>query len=491
MRTNWAGNYTFLAPDLRVAGSVAEAQSIVAAARKVRVLGSGHSFNDIADSAAVQLSLGGLERVVRIDAGRRQVTVDGGIRYGDLAPVLQANGWALANLASLPHISVVGAVMTGTHGSGSRTGNLATQVAAFDLLTASGDIVTMSRESDGDVFAGAVISLGALGAVVGLTLDIEPDYQVRQDVFTGLRFDVIEAEFDAVFDAATSVSVFTDWRGEAAGAVWVKDRVADGQTVATGRSEFLGAVPAREKMHPLPGSPAADCTDQMGVPGPWHERLPHFRMGFAPSHGAEIQAEFFVPREEAARAVAVMRRHGERLADVLMISEIRTVAADDLWLSPGNRGPMWGSTLPFGETPRVCVQSCRGSRPIWGHWGPCRTGARSQRWTPRRSGRVHRGWRRSVIWCCPLTPGQVPQCLYGPPSVRGQVTGERPGACGLRPAEVSALSGPASGPASRGPESEEGARGPVRPCQPRGARCGFRSKGLRRNGVVRRLMCRR
>jgi xylitol oxidase len=379
VRTNWAGNYTFMAPDLRVAGSVAEAQDIVAAARKVRVLGSGHSFNDIADCAAVQLSLAGLERVVRIDAARRQVTVDGGIRYGDLAPVLQAGGWALANLASLPHISVVGAVMTGTHGSGSRTGNLATQVAAIDLLTASGDIVTLSRESDGDVFAGAVISLGALGAVVGLTLDVVPDYQVRQDVFTGLRFDVIEAEFDAVFDAATSVSVFTDWCGEAAGAVWVKDRVADGQAVAVGRSAFLGAVPAREKMHPLPGSPAADCTDQLGVPGPWHERLPHFRMGFAPSHGAEIQAEFFVPREEAARAVAVMRRHGERLADVLMISEIRTVAADDLWLSPGIRGPYVGFHFTFrrdAEGVRAvlpAIEADLGELGAVPHWGKVTT----------------------------------------------------------------------------------------------------------------------
>jgi xylitol oxidase len=347
VRTNWAGNYSFTASELRRATSVAEAQSIVAAARKVRALGSAHSFNDIADSEGIQLSLEGLERVVRLDPDRRRVTVDGGIRYGDLAPVLQAQGWALANLASLPHISVAGAVMTATHGSGSGIGNLATQVAAMDILTASGDIVTLSRETDADVFAGAVVSLGALGVVVGLTLDMEPDYLVRQDVYTDLPFAVVEADFDAVFDAGTSVSVFTDWRGDTAQSVWVKDRVAEGQTTADLRPDFFGAARATTKMHPLPDGNSEDCTGQLGVPGPWHERLAHFRMGFAPSHGAEIQAEFFVPRENAAKAVAAMRRHGERLAPYLMVSEIRTVAADNLWLSPGNRGPYVGVHFTF------------------------------------------------------------------------------------------------------------------------------------------------
>lgn len=379
MRTNWAGNYTFRATDLQQARSVAEAQSIVAAAPRVRMLGSGHSFNDIADGEGIQLSLATLPRDVRIDAARAQVTVDGGIRYGDLAPVLQAGGWALANLASLPHISVAGAVMTATHGSGSATGNLATQVRAIDLLTASGEIVTLSRAGDAELFRAAVVSLGALGVVVGLTLAIEPAFDVRQDVFTGLPFAVLETDFDAVLDAATSVSVFTDWRGDSAQAVWVKDRVTAGQQTGPGRSDLCGAVPATRKMHPLPGAEAGDCTDQMGVPGPWHERLPHFRMGFAPSHGAEIQAEFFVPREEAARAVATLRRHGERLAPYLMVSEIRTVAADDLWLSPGLRGPYVGLHFTFRrdaagvQSVLPAIEADLGPLGAVPHWGKVTT----------------------------------------------------------------------------------------------------------------------
>ena len=377
MRTNWAGNYTFTAPDPRSAGSVAEVQSIVAAARQVRVLGSGHSFNDIADSAAVQLSLQGMNRVLSIDADQRRVTVEGGIRYGELAPVLHAEGWALKNLASLPHISVAGAVATATHGSGSGIGNLATAVTGLEIVTASGEIATLSRDRDGDRFAGAVVSLGALGVVTSLTLEIEPTYQVRQTVYTGLRFAVIEGDFDAVFDAGTSVSVFTDWRGEAAHTVWVKDRVTDHK--ATARTDFLGAVPATRKMHPLLDVDGADCTDQMGLPGPWHERLPHFRMGFTPSNGAEIQAEFFVPREAAPKAVAIMRRHGDRLAPLLMTSELRTVAADDLWLSPGIRGPYVGIHFTFRrDTARVlsvlpAVEADLGALGAVPHWGKVTT----------------------------------------------------------------------------------------------------------------------
>jgi xylitol oxidase len=319
----------------------------VASARKVRVLGSAHSFNDIADSEGVQLSLEGFDRVLSLDPVRRRVSVQGGIRYGDLAPALNAKGWALANLASLPHISVAGAVATATHGSGSGIGNLATAVASLDLLTASGDIVTLSRDTDAEVFSGAVVGLGAIGVVVGLTLDVEPTYQVAQCVYTDLPFAVLQADFDAIFGAGTSVSVFTDWRGETAQTVWVKVRVADAAPESALRPDFFGAVRATKKMHPLPDSKDEDCTEQMGVPGPWYERLPHFRMGFSPSNGAEIQAEYFLPRENASGAVAAMRRHGARLAPILLISELRTVAADDLWLSPGIRGPYVGVHFTF------------------------------------------------------------------------------------------------------------------------------------------------
>ena len=378
VRTNWAGNYTFRAAELRQARSTADVQTIVVSAQKVRVLGSGHSFNDIADCDGIQLSLEGYDRVVAIDAEQARVTVEGGIRYGALAERLHREGWALANLASLPHISVAGAVATATHGSGSAIGNLATSVASMDIVTARGDLVTLSRDKDGDIFNGAVVSLGALGVVVGLTLDVEPDYLVRQEVFTDLPYDVLEADFDGVFDAGSSVSVFTNWRGDSAQSVWIKDRVTD-RPLAAGRSTFLGAAAAAGKMHPLPDGHPDDCTEQLGVPGPWHERLPHFRMGFAPSHGAEIQAEYFVPREHASKVISTMRRHGERLAAVLLVSEVRTIAADNLWLSPCAQGPMVAVHFTFRRDPKgvlsvlPAIETDLGALGAVPHWGKVTT----------------------------------------------------------------------------------------------------------------------
>jgi len=334
---NWAGNHTYTARSVRVAASVEDAQQTVRYARRVKALGSRHCFNDIADTEDHQLSLERLAGVVELDAVNDRVTIEAGARYGDIAPWLHARGYALANLASLPHISVAGAAATATHGSGSGIGNLATAVSAMDLITAGGDIVTLSRDKDGDTFNGAVVGLGALGVVARLTLDLQPTYDVRQDVFVDLPYETLEREFDAIFDAATSVSVFMDWRGEAARMIWLKQRLDRAHD--TPSAHFFGAPQANTRLNPVPDADPDACTQQMGAPGPWFDRLPHFRMGFAPSAGAEIQAEYFVPRESAGRAVAIIRALGESLSPTLIAAEVRTVAADDLWLSAGSRGP--------------------------------------------------------------------------------------------------------------------------------------------------------
>ena len=328
MRTNWAGNHTYQAPDLACPDSIEAVQSLVAGAAHVRALGSRHSFNAIADTPGTQVSMERLNRVLSIDPASHSVTAEGGILYGELATELDAQGFALANLASLPHISVAGAIATATHGSGSNTGNLATAVAAMDVITPSGDIRNLSRAADS--FAGVPVHLGALGIIARLTLDIEPAYTIRQTVYRDLPFNTLTENFDAIFDAAKSISVFTDWRGDAASSVWVKARAGDPDP----GGDFFGAPAAATPIHPLPGGDASACTEQMGTPGAWVTRLPHFRMEFTPSVGAEIQAEYFLPREEAAKAIAVMRSHADRLAPVLMLCELRTIAADDLWLSP-------------------------------------------------------------------------------------------------------------------------------------------------------------
>jgi alditol oxidase len=326
--SNWAGSHTYRADVLHRPSSLEHVQEIIANAARVRVLGSRHSFTDIADSAEL-LTLERLPAAVAVDHAAGTASFSAGLTYGQLAEALQAEGVALANLGSLPHISVAGAVATATHGSGDANGNLATAVAGLELVTSSGDVLTAAR-GDAD-FDGLVVGLGALGAVTRVTLDVEPAYQVRQRVFEGLGWDAFLGGFDEVMSAGYSVSVFTRWGG-AVDQVWVKRRVTDAPE--TTGADLFGAVAATVERHPISGLDPVNCTPQLGVPGLWSDRLPHFRMGFKPSSGQELQSEYLVPRRHAEAAIRALRMLAGAIRPVLQVSEIRTVAADRLWMSP-------------------------------------------------------------------------------------------------------------------------------------------------------------
>ncbi|MFD6068230.1 FAD-binding protein [Amycolatopsis lurida] len=326
--TNWAGNQTFTAERIFRPRTVEQLQDAVAGAPAVKPLGSGHCFNDIADCpGGVQLDLSALETDVVLDAESSTVSVPAAARYGDLAVQVHAAGFALANLASLPHCTVAGTVATATHGSGRRNQSLASAVSGLELVTADGELKTFSRHD------GVVVGLGALGVVTRLTLDLVPSFDLRQDVFDGLPWESVYEHFDEIQDAGYSVSLFTNWARDEVDQVWVK---GPGQPGA----DFLGATAADGPRHPAhaAGIPAGNCTPQLGVTGPWHERIPHFRLDFTPSIGNELQTEYFVPVRHAVEAMEAMRELGHRLAPVLLTSEIRTVAGDELWLSPFHGG---------------------------------------------------------------------------------------------------------------------------------------------------------
>ncbi len=323
---NWAGNVRYAARRRHTPSTVDELRRLVAGSDRIRAVGTGHSFNRLGDTTGDLVSLAGLLPTVELDPQRGTVTVAAGLRYGDVATRLHAQGYALANLASLPHISVAGAVATGTHGSGDTHGNLATAVAALELVTADGDLLTVDRADDR--FAGMVVNLGALGVVTRVTLDVVPTFDVRQYVRLGLPRD----DLDAAFASAYSVSAFTDWRSARIDQVWRKQRADQPPPPA----DWLGTTAAPAQHHPVPGMPAENCTPQLGVPGPWHERLPHFRLGFTPSSGDELQSEYHVARDVAAEALAALDAVADRIAAVLQICELRTVAADPLWLSPNH-----------------------------------------------------------------------------------------------------------------------------------------------------------
>jgi alditol oxidase len=330
LQRNWARNVTYGAVRWHFPETPAEVSAIVQNSRRVKVLGTRHSFNDISDTEGDLISFEKFERVVEIDGTRSVVVVDGGIRYGELCTVLHAAGYALPNLASLPHISIAGACATATHGSGELNGNLATAVSGIEFIAGNGETVSLSRAQHGDRFCGAVVGLGALGAVTRLTLDIVPSFEISQTIYERLQWNALLEHFDAILSRAYSVSLFLDWKGGYVNQVWVKHLGTDPEEY----DELFGAAKARRDVHPVPGADPAHCTRQMGIPGAWHERLPHFRMDVLPSAGEELQSEYFIPRAGAVEAIRALRKIRDRISPLLHISEVRAIRNDDLWLSP-------------------------------------------------------------------------------------------------------------------------------------------------------------
>jgi alditol oxidase len=329
---NWAGNVEFRAARVHRPSTLEELRQVVAQAEAVRVLGTGHSFNRIADTPGDLVLLHGLPGSVEIDAAAGTVSVAAGMRLAEISEQLHKAGFALANLPSLPHISLAGASATGTHGSGDANQNLAAFVRAVRLVDASGEVVEVARGVDED-FAGVPVGLGALGVVTHMTVDVEPTFDVAQYVYEDVAVDEVIARHEEVYASGYSISTFTNWADERA-KVWLKLRADADGVFARPSQTWLGGELAQRSVHPVPGMPAENCTEQLGVPGPWHERLPHFRPEFTPSSGEEIQSEFFVPRAAAGAAFEAMRGLGKQIAPVLQIAEIRSIAADDLWLSP-------------------------------------------------------------------------------------------------------------------------------------------------------------
>jgi xylitol oxidase len=336
-RQNWAGNLTYSTDHLHTPASVEEVRQIVKSCSRLRALGTRHSFSAIADSTQNQISLQRLDQIV-LDEKARTVTVGPGVTYGKLSPYLDDHGYALHNLASLPHISVAGAISTATHGSGIHNGNLSTAVAALQAVTADGEIVTLSREKDGEHFLGAVVALGAVGVLTSVTLNLLPTFKMAQKVYENLSFDHLKDHFDEIFGSGYSVSLFTDWQNHRATQVWIKRRLAPGDANSW-PNEFFGAQAATRKMHPVTGHDAEAATEQQGIPGPWYERMPHFRMNFTPSSGRELQTEYFVPRERGYQAILAVEKLRDQITPHLFVTELRTIAADQLWMSMAYQRP--------------------------------------------------------------------------------------------------------------------------------------------------------
>jgi xylitol oxidase len=365
---NWAGNYEYKSQDVRHPTSVSQVSTELTGIAKVRALGTRHSFNDMADSTTI-MDTGHLGEHLELNVDRTEVTVNASMTYGRLSELLAPLGFALHNLASLPHISIGGAISTGTHGSGVANGNLATAVRGIEVATSSGEV---GRLVEGDEeLAGAVVGLGALGVVTKVSLAIQPAFEIAQVVYDDLPQAVFAENLDDIMGASYSVSGFTKWNGSVE-QVWLKDFVADDCLLLP---ELFGAKAAIEARHPIRGLSAEACTAQLGEPGLWSDRLPHFRLDFTPSAGEEIQSEFFVEWAHAIDALDAIHAIGDRLAEALLISEIRAVQGDELWMSPHyGRDSLalhftWGPDQGAAEAAAALVGDALSDFDARVHWG--------------------------------------------------------------------------------------------------------------------------
>lgn len=332
LRHNWAGNIRYASAQTHQPESIEQLQEIVARSQTVKVYGSRHSFNAITDTTGDHIALDKMDQSLSLDQAAGTVTVSGGITYGQLCAQLHGAGRAIHNIASLPHITVAGAVATATHGSGDGNGNLATAVSGLEIVRADGEIVQLSKEKDGEEFLGAVVGLGALGIVTRITLDTQPAFVMQQEVYENMPIAQSDAHFDEIFASAYSVSYFIDWQEGRVNEVWLKRRLPDG-VAQTPAPTFYGATLATRHLHPIATMDAAPCTPQMGIPGPWHERLPHFLVDSVPASGDELQTEYFVARKHAVAAMTAVASLRQEMASVLKISEVRSMAGDNLWMS--------------------------------------------------------------------------------------------------------------------------------------------------------------
>jgi xylitol oxidase len=323
---NWSKNIDFNDRQYFQPGSLAELQELVRTHPKIRARGSAHSFNEIANTSSYSINLLKMPKVIEVNSDSKSVKVSAGLTYGELAPELHKQGWALNNLASLPHISIAGSVSTGTHGSGIKNQNLANQVHSLDIVTAEGELRHIDRANP--AFNALVVGLGLGGIVYQYELKIEPTFEVRQVIYPDIPLDVLQRSFDQIMGSAYSVSYFTDWSSAKVGNLWCKFR--ESEVIP---ESIAGRNKADKKFHPIPSVDPVACTEQLGVPGHWHDRLSHFKLDFTPSVGEEIQTEFFVDRKDAAAAIEAVSQLGSEITPLLWITELRTFAADNLWLS--------------------------------------------------------------------------------------------------------------------------------------------------------------
>ncbi len=374
VKSNWSGNIEFSAAELHEPATVEELQQIVSRARRLRVVGAGHSFNDIVDTDGTLVSLRRLNRVVAIDRDASTVLFEGGILHYELTDHLHRAGFALHNLPSMPHFNVVGACATGTHGSGDTNRCLAAAIRGMEIVTAGGDLVEVPAAD----LPATAIGLGAFGVVARMTLEIESTFYVAQERHVDVPVANAIDNLDEIMGSAYSVSYFTDWQHDRLHEVWRKFRLdTENGPIPDTPDDYFGGTRAGDEIEPGMVENDVNVTRQMLIPGPWHERLPHVRVRDPIQVTSQLQSEFFVARRHGQSALRAIAELGERLKPAIgegIVAEVRTVAADDLWLSPFPHPSLalhfgWVPDWPSAEKALPLVEAALAPFEPRPHWG--------------------------------------------------------------------------------------------------------------------------
>ena len=356
---NWAKtvyyNHTIHYPK-----TVEEIQHILQYHAKIRVLGSMHSFNNITklpqEFNGVYISMSNMNQVIKCCRGER-VTIQPGITFGELGEYLHERNFGFHNMASLPHITVGGAISTGTHGAGVFNGNLASHVMQVKLISADGKLRTYRIGQDPE-FQHIPVSFGLAGIIVEIELDIVPDYDIQQCIYENLPFNTIKkSDYKTAFSSAYSFSIFTQWKNRKFTSIWAKYRLRKGrngneESIMIDCPDMNKIKPSSNKVHPLPGGDTSFVSGGIGknYKEPGYVGLPHFLMEGVPSQGEELQSEYFVSSHMFDVVIEVLFHHFEenpKLYDLLYVSEMRFVAGDKLTLSPQH---VLGSSIGFHFT---------------------------------------------------------------------------------------------------------------------------------------------
>ncbi len=368
---NWAGNLSFSSKEFIEIDSVKKLQTIVSNARGIKVLASGHSFSDIADTKDTLISIKNLSFEIGIDSNKREALVPAGMQYSDVSRYLEKHGWAVSNMASLGEVTIAGAILTGTHGSGSSNGILSTAVIGFEMVLESGSILTTDRENSSD-FPGFIVSLGALGVFTKYKLKIVPSFSIRQVVYENINIESIANNFDLVFDRAYSVSFFSNWAQNSTGQIWMK--FLDDSKPFNISSDWIDGNLAKVKQHPVKINDASPCTDQLATSGKWLDRLPHFKLNSSPVSGDEVQTEYLVDRRYVKQYISELAEIGDEIASKVYTTEIRTIKADDLWLSGAYERETVGFHFTWRKSDSLVnflpkIESILGKHDGRPHWG--------------------------------------------------------------------------------------------------------------------------